>query len=729
MKTDQITVALAGNPNAGKTSLFNALTRSDHHVGNWPGKTVEKRYGTFEGRISIVDLPGAYSLGALSAEESVSRDVLLNEEIDVVVMVVDATNIERNLYLATQVLEIGKPTVVVLNMCDSAESRGLVVNDAILSRRLRAPVVRTVACRGEGVTELIEAIDSVRKVGPLRIDYGEVLEPVLGHLTSVIEKKLPDEYPARWLAVELIDNGEDLRSSLREKDGGSEVIAAADAAAEGLREKIGDSAWVAVADRRYSWIHEVVAEAVTNSRLDLIPLSDRIDRWATHRLFGLPIFMFVAWVLFKFTADVSVHYVDWVDQTVNGPISRWGVAALARFSLDGTVAESLWVDGLTAGVGGVLVFVPVLVTLFVCLAVLEDSGYMARAALVMDRVMIKLGLPGKSFIPMLVGFGCTVPAIYATRTLENKRDRILTGLLVPFMSCGARLPVYVLFAAVFFPHQRGLVVFSMYLLGVLAALAVGALLGRTVFGGEPVVPLVMELPSYRIPTMRSVWRYTKNRTGSFLKNAGTLIFATSMVVWLLMAIPVSNGGFADVEVENSAFGFAAETISPVFEPAGFGSWEAAGSLVAGFVAKEVVVSSLAQSYGATTDDPVPTDIDLWEDMHSIGSGLITATADTLRAIPSAFGVDLRRDSTERVESGLMESIRASFVESSDGHGSAAALAFLVFVLLYTPCMAAAAAERSELGAKWMWASIIGQTGLAWLVATLVFQMSRVLGGW
>jgi ferrous iron transport protein B len=396
--------------------------------------------------------------------------------------------------------------------------------------------------------------------------------------------------------------------------------------------------------------------------------------------------------------------------------------------LGGTWVESLVVDGIIPGVGAVLVFVPILMALYLALAFLEDTGYMARAAFVMDRVMRGVGLQGKAFLPMLVGFGCTVPAVYATRTLEDERDRVLTSLLVPFMSCGARLPVYVLISAVFFPNYAGLVVFGMYLLGILVALAIGLVLKRTLLPVTSHAPTIMEMPPYRLPTARTTWFHTWTRVTAFIGGAGSIIFGTMIVVWFLMSIPIGgSGSFADTEVDDSAFATVSGVVAPAFEPAGFGTWEAAGSLLTGFVAKEVVVGTMAQVYGvdgAEGSGPSPS---IGDSVREIGTGFAGAVIGALKATPGIIGINLADDAAAEEPSNLMASIRTSFAESSGGHGAAAALAFLVFVLLYTPCMAAVAAIRQETGTRWMWLSIVGQTAIAWAFAVVVFQGARVIG--
>lgn len=565
--------------------------------------------------------------------------------------------------------------------------------------------------------------------GPLIIEYGRELEAEIDAITAVVEAEAAiwARFTARWLALELLEDGDDLRIRLADQAGGARVLAAADASRARLQDRFGATASVLVPNGRYDWINTLVREAVTQSRPDRTPMSDRIDNVVTHRWLGLPIFLVSMWVVFKVTVDISAVFLDWVDGVMGGPIARWMGALVQAVGLGNTWVKSLVVDGVVAGVGGILVFVPVLMALYLALGLLEDSGYMARAAFVMDRIMRKLGLHGKSFLPMLVGFGCTVPAIYATRTLERRRDRVLTGLLIPFMSCGARLPVYVLMAAVFFPRSRGTVVFAMYLLGIVVALALGFLLNRTVFRADPATPLLMELPPYHLPTLRSVWLQMWRRTSAFLRDAGTIILGTSLVVWLLMAIPVGGGSFSDVEVEQSAFGAVSSAVAPALGPTGFGSWEATGALITGFVAKEVVVSSMSQVYGVAGRLETATVTTFSGDVREIGSSFLQAAADTLKAIPSIVGIDLLDGAGEAEQGALPAAVQVGFEESSGGHGALAGLAFMVFVLLYTPCMAAVAAERHELGSKWMWASIIGQTALAWGMAVLVFQVGSMMG--
>jgi len=565
-----------------------------------------------------------------------------------------------------------------------------------------------------------------------KIDYGHEIEIEINRLEDLIlaTSSVNSMYPARWLAIKLLETDEDITLRLRVLKGGDGLIAEARNSIDNLQKLLGDDLDVFMADRRYGWINGLVREIVQKPSISRLTLSDQIDKIVTNRILGIPIFLIAMWVVFKLTADVSAPYLDWVDGLINGPILRWCISLVNLVGLGGTWVESLVVDGIIAGVGGVLVFVPVLMFLYIALAVLEDSGYMARAAFVMDRLMHALGLHGKSFLPMLVGFGCTVPAIYATRTLENKKDRILTGLLVPFMSCGARLPVYVLFAAIFFPNNPSAVVFSMYLLGIVVAILLGILLKKTLFKDKEQSTFVMELPPYRVPTFRGVWLHTWERTGAFVRKAWTVIMATSILLWLLMSIPVSGRGeFASVDVTDSVFASVNQAIAPIFKPLGFNSWEASGALVTGFVAKEVVVSTMSQVYAVDeeVEEAVEESPTFFEDIGEILSSFVGATFDTVKSLPLIVGVNLFDAEEEDETTALMAAIQNGFESTSKGHGALAALAFMVFVLIYTPCMVAIAAERHELGMNWTWVSIIGQLVLAWLLAFIVFQGGKLLG--
>ncbi|MDM8528655.1 ferrous iron transport protein B [Anaerolineales bacterium HSG24] len=555
------------------------------------------------------------------------------------------------------------------------------------------------------------------------VTYDASLETEIAQLSTIIQQNttLGKTYNSRWLAIQLLEADPSIITELHQH---ADLLQQAEASRARITAHYQEEPDILLAEQRYNFVHHLTHRVLTRPDANQLTWSDKVDQIVTHRYWGLPIFLGLMWLVFKMTSDLSAPMVDWIDGIVTGPITNRVMVILAMLGLNGSWLEAILVEGVIAGVGGVLVFVPVLMFLYLSLALLEDSGYMARAALVMERPMRLIGLPGKSFLPMVVGFGCTVPAYYATRILENKRDRILTGLLAPFMSCGARLPVYLLFATIFFPENPGLIVFGMYLLGIVVAIGLGFGLSRTLLAESEQSPLIMELPPYRLPTPRNIWMQIKNRTWAFIRKAWTVILSMSILMWLLMAIPVTgNGSFADTDIENSAFATIANTVAPAFAPLGFGSWEATGSLITGFIAKEIIISTQAQTFVAEANEPTeiaerPT---MLEDFSEIITSFGVAVFDTLKSIPLIIGINLLDDADEAEPSSLMTAIREHFDEVSDGHGSLAALAFLVFVLIYAPCMVAIAAERQELGSHWMWFSLIGQTGLAWLLGLLVFQ--------
>ena len=726
-------VAIAGCPNSGKTSLFNQLTGAKQKVGNWPGQTVERYSGEFsvgDQAFDLVDLPGTYGLVAVSAEEGIASRYLVEESPDVVITVVDASNLAGSLHLMAQIAEAGLNQVVALNMIDVADRRGIEIDESGLAAMLGVEVVRTVARRGLGTNHLKAAVARAidRPAQQLLVDYGAVVERHIGSLVENIisRPEIAAMGSPRWTALQLLAGDATTRNRVAGMIGGHELLEEAAADRDGIAAETGFDASIELAERRYQWISSLVDEMTGSIEVGMT-WSDRVDRVLTHRWLGIPVFLAVMWVVLRFTADVTAPYLDWVDATISGPVARWAVALLGALSLDGGWVESMVVDGVLAGVGGVLVFVPVLFGLYLMLALLEDSGYMARAAAVMDRAMRAVGIPGKAFLPMMVGFGCTVPAIYATRTLDSHRDRLLTGLITPFMSCGARLPVYVLLASIFFAGDKSMVVFAMYVLGIAVAVLIGFLLSRTALREEDPTPFVMVMPEFRMPNARTVWILVWQRTASFIKGAGTTILVASIVVWLLLAVPLTgDGGFADTEVEDSAFGVVAKGVAPTLEPLGFGEWEQAGSLLSGFVAKEVVVSTMAQLYAVDGVGEASESGGFVADVEEIGSTFVAAAGDTLRAIPGVIGLDFI-DLTDESETELQTAVRASFESSSGGKGQLAALAFMVFVLLYTPCMAAIGAFRQEFGTKWMWVSVLGQAAIAWVGAFIVFQGGSQLG--
>ena len=555
--------------------------------------------------------------------------------------------------------------------------------------------------------------------GVFLVDYGREVEEEIARLQAAIEKEptLTARYPSRWLAIKMLEEDREIIPRVEAVEGGEAILAQAHKSMAHLRSVYGDDAETIIADRRYGFISGLVREVVHRPAEERLTLSDKIDKIVTNRVLGIPIFLVAMWFVFKMTAEVSGAYLDWVDGVIGGPITRWVVAIINLIGLGGTWFESLTVDGVIAGVGGVLVFVPVLLFLYFFLALLEDSGYMARAAFVMDRLMHALGLHGKSFLPMLIGFGCSVPAIYATRVLENEDDRKLTGFLVPMMSCGARLPVYTIFAAAFFPQNAGQFVFGLYLFGIVMAIVTGMVFKRTLFKGKPPAPFVMELPPYRLPTLKGILIHMWERSSFFLRKAATIIMAVSVILWFLMSIPwgVENP-------KDSLFGKASAAIAPILAPAGFDNWEAAGSLVTGFVAKEVVVGTMSQIYvGGAGEEAAEEPTTFLQDLGEIVLSFWNATVDTVKATISLIpGVDLMGEEAEEEDTALMEALRESFTPLQ-------AVAFCVFVLLYIPCMVAVAAQRHEYGTRWMLFNAAYLTALGWIVSTLIYQIGRLFG--
>ncbi len=751
-----VTIALAGNPNVGKSTIFNALTGSRQHVGNWPGKTVEKKEGTLtigSDDILVVDLPGTYSLTAYSVEEIITRDFIINEQPTAVITVVDASNLERNLYLVAQLVELEIPVIIALNMTDIAGSRGLQIDAERLSQELGGiPVVVTIGTRNLGIDDLKRAILQVSQNPPAAVAqprYEGQLQVEITALEALVaaDPSLAGRYYPNWLATKLLEDDPAIIDIVG-ANGSAHLLTSAQAAQARIEAATGEDAEILIADQRYEFVGQIIDVVQKRPSQAVITASDKIDAVVTHRYLGLPIFLLIMWLVFQFTANVSAPYLDWVGSFVNETVYSWGVALMAAIGLGGTWISDLFTDGIIAGVGGVLVFIPVLIFLYIALGLLEDSGYMTRAAFVMDRIMRWMGLHGKSFLPMIVGFGCTVPAIYATRSLENEKDRKLTGFLATFMSCGARLPVYILFGAAFFGTSSFNLVFAMYILGIGIALLVGLGFKHTVYKDKQPAPFVMELPPYRIPHPRDVWRQTWERTKGFIQNAGTVILGVSIILWLLMAIPArpGAGSFNDVAAEDSIFGAVSGTIAPVFTPAGFGSWQASGSLVGGFLAKEIIVSSMNQIYvgadiGALREAPLPeTNIgqDLLNALISFAEAGVLTLQEIANILPRTInlipGVELPTfnflgiaDDVEDTGS-LQNALVAAFTKTAGSPEAAgiAAVAFTVFVLLYVPCMAAVSAMRHEFGNRWMFAQIAFTLALAWLAAVLTFQVGKAL---
>jgi ferrous iron transport protein B len=726
MPSHSLTIALAGNPNSGKTTIFNAITGTRQKVGNWPGVTVEKKEGQihrFGHDLTIIDLPGIYSLTPYSIEEIVARDYILEGNPDVVIDIIDASNLERSLYLATQLRELGCKIIFALNMADLARSRGLNINTDKLSELLDVTVVFTVGNRNEGIDELLKiAVDlahSDHQPTPSRqVKYNKDIEHSIEILTDLITTRLdtPFSYNNRWIAIKLIENDAVIKKHILDKTGekSQQIFEEVEAQRTYLSNRFDDEPEILTTDERYGFISGIIKEVVKTSPQQRVDISRNIDLVLTNRFFGLPIFFIFIWAMFQLTFTIGQYPMDWID---------FGVTALSQTLTDllpQSLIKDLLIDGIFAGLGSVIIFLPNILILFFCIALFEDTGYMSRAAFLMDKIMHLIGLHGKSFIPMLMGFGCNVPAIMATRTLESKKDRILTILITPFMSCSAKLPVYIILAGAFFGANAGSVIFGIYLFGIVLSIATGRLFRSTLLKGED-APFVMELPPYRIPMAKSLMIHMWDRSKIFLRKMSGIILVGSIVIWCLSTFPhpmrykkEHQAEKADViaryqsrldsvssekerilletqlksdltgldikqkaeHISQSYMGQIGEAVAPFFAPMGV-DWRGGVALLTGFVAKEIVVSTLGVLYtaGGTSE-----------------------------------------------KAALQQALR------NGGMTPLAALAMMVFVLLYLPCLATVTAIRKETGSpRWMIFSILYSTFMAWMAAFLVYQVGRLLG--
>ncbi|MFB7642609.1 ferrous iron transport protein B [Peribacillus butanolivorans] len=666
-----INVALVGNPNTGKTSLFNMLTGSYEYVGNWTGVTVEKKVGILKNNSGhLVDLPGVYSLNPLSKDEGVATHYLLYDDTSILLNIVDASQLERNLYLTLQLLEYGKPLVVGLNMIDVAKARGILIDEQLLSERLGCSVVPIVARSGTGCGELTEKLSSpAHHQAPLVIDYGKTLEESIQRLTSLLSEN--QELPSsRWLAIQFLEGNSLVRELLLKHIPESTLDELFEKTEQHIQsETKAKSIAHHIRTIRGNYIQSLLVCCVNDTKKIEYTLTDRIDNIVTNKVLGLPIFLLFTYIIFKLTFDwVGTPLSDGLDYFMTGPLTdtlnSWLQAAGATEFI-----QNLILQGIVAGVGGVIVFIPQIFMLFFLISFIEDSGYMARVAMVMDKIMESIGLNGKAFIPMIIGFGCNVPGIMAARTIEQPKERLLTIILTPLMSCSARLTVYSLFVGAFFKQNQALIVLSLYLLGIILALTLAKIFSSTILKQASSF-FVIELPPYRIPQLKTLLQSTWEKGKGFIRKAGTFIFGGSVVIWLLSYAGPS--GF-NVPMDESFLALIGGTIAPLLHPLGFGNWQAGAALLTGFLAKEVVVSTMNIIYVAP-------------DLH------------TLQGVMADFFTPL------------------------------SAYSFLAFILLYVPCLATVAVIRKETGStKWTWFSIIYALAIAYIVSILIYQGGRLLG--
>ncbi len=730
MKTPLI-VGVVGNPNCGKTTLFNVLTGSKQHVGNWPGVTVEKKTGVYTHEnqlIELVDLPGTYSLEAaddeVSLDEKVARDYVASKVADLIINIIDASNIERNLYLTSQLIEMRVPMLIVLNMMDAVKHSGIKIDIESLSKQLGCPVIPIAAATKSGIPYLKNQINKAanHKIIPeLNIPYDNTLEQAVEEL-SVDLKSIADEFQCdlRWLALRALESDTLAKAMVGEHLWLKVVKLQAKVEAE-----TADEIDILAADARYGFVNQLIKSSVC--RIDEVSryTTEKIDAIVLNRFLGIPIFLLVMYAMFMFTINLGTAFVDFFEQSVGALLIDGLSMQLNRFDL-----SEWFIVFMTKGIGGgiqvVATFIPIIGLLFMFLSALEDSGYMARAAFVMDRFMRMIGLPGKSFVPMIVGFGCNVPAIMATRTLENQRDRILTNLMNPFMSCGARLPVYALFAAAFFPVGGQNIVFGLYLIGIAVAVMTGLIMRHTLFKGKS-APFIMELPAYHMPTLRGVMLRTWDRMQAFILNAGKVIVPMVIILNFLNALGM-DGSFNQENSNKSVLSEIGRSLTPAFKPMGIDkdNWPATVGIFTGVLAKEAVVGTLDALYSQKSNNVSVQAIDfnlkesLLAACLTIPHNLASLADNVLDPLGLNIGnvEDINTASSEQsVNANTYTTMQHSF------DGKMGAFSYLLFILLYAPCVAATAAIYRETNLQWAVFVVFWTTGIAYSSATIFYQIS------
>jgi ferrous iron transport protein B len=724
--SDALHIALAGNPNCGKSALFNAFTGIRQKTGNWPGVTVERKEGRFhlqDREVVAVDLPGIYSLDASSLDEAVTRDYLLSQQADVIVNVIDATNLERNLYLTVQMLEMDVPMVIALNMMDVAQRRGVRIDVNKLSKELGCPVVPIVAVKGEGLSELKKAIATVsagRRVAGYRLAHDETVEQAIADLMDDIQCE-GGQCAKHWMALKMLEDDENALSHANDALKKKVVVWQ-----KAVVDRTGEEADIHIANSRFSHAHALARQVIREKGKLGKTLTDRIDHIVLSRWLGIPVFMLVMYLMFMFAINIGGAFIDFFD----GVAGALFVDGLGHWM--GSFGSPQWLivllaNGVGAGLQVVATFIPIIAALYLFLSIIEDSGYMARAAFVMDRSMRAIGLPGKAFVPLIVGFGCNVPAIMATRTLENERERKLTILMNPFMSCGARLPVYALFATAFFPSNGQNVVFALYLIGILAAIGTGLVMKRTLLPGQS-SGFMMELPPYHLPTLKGVFLRTWDRLKLFIKEAGQVIVVMVILINALNSIG-TDGSFGNEDTEKSILSAVSQTITPIFSPMGISeeNWPATVGIFTGVLAKEVVVGALNSLYTALSEegsDVKDMPFNLWSSL----SDAVATVPENLLAVknslldPIGLGVgDIASQDVAAETQGVDQGVFGAMLQRFDGQ--VGAFAYLLFVLMYFPCVATIGVIVREAGLSWALFVAAWTTGIAYITATLFYQLA------
>ncbi len=725
-------VAIVGNPNCGKTTLFNGLTGARQKIGNWPGVTVEKKEGIIkkgEDEIVMIDLPGIYSLSAYSEDEKIARDYILGSQADLIVNIVDAVNLERNLYLTIQLAEMGLPLLVVINRADIAEKNGIKIDVEHLSKHLSCPVIMISALKSQDVKVVADEIFALTNLPicpSIHVNYPQPIELLIKKWAE--EKLSPKlQWASRWVYLKIIEGDLDLleRSDIGIVKSKKELLKEVG----DIISKLEESPDIEIADARYAFIHGIILDVI-KSKGSRSRATDFLDSIALNRLFGIPIFLFIIYLLFWITIKVGNAFIDFFDIAVGTLFVE-----LPKHLLSSAEAP-LWLsvvigDGIGTGIQTVATFIPVIFTMFFMLSILEDSGYMARAAFVMDRFMRSIGLPGKAFVPMIVGFGCSVPAVMGSRTLESKKDRFLAIFMTPFMSCGAKLPVYVLFAAAIFPANSGVIVFAIYLSGIAAAIVTGYILKTTLFQGEA-SHFVMELPLYNIPRPKTIFIHTWNRLKMFLLRASKVIISAVFILSLLNSTG-TDGSFGNEESEKSLLAAISQKITPVFTPMGVqkDNWQASVSIFTGLFAKEAIVGTLNSLYSQEKEETSETP-QSQEEAFSVMAGLSQAfytipqnLGEAVRGITDPLSTNILKEAedSEKIAQEI-EIDSATFERLQNYFSPIQAFAFMLFILLYFPCVAAFGAIVKEAGLRLALLQSAYLTIFAWIVSTTFYQLAE-----